>query len=151
MSLLIRGSQWWALKGAIIFLSFFLPGSRTLRPFGVIQHSESTDAMGGGADAWWLFQRLRAGQGGWLPRKAILSHAGSPLCLTIWGQRGRVGVVRRKKGRREGGKRREMKRKKGGEREKERDLAHEHTQLGPSVLQRKKADTQARAARDQMS
>lgn len=48
MSLLIRGSQWWALKGAIIFLSFFLPGSRTLRPFGVIQHSESTDAMGGG-------------------------------------------------------------------------------------------------------
>lgn len=45
MSLLIRGSQWQALKGAIIFLSFFLPGSRTLRPFGVIQHSVSTDIM----------------------------------------------------------------------------------------------------------
>lgn len=45
MSLLIRGSQWQALKGAIIFLSFFLPGSRTLRPFRVIQHSVSTDIM----------------------------------------------------------------------------------------------------------
>lgn len=33
--------------------------------------------------------------------RAPLSHAGSPLCLTVWGQRGRVGVVRRKKGRRE--------------------------------------------------
>lgn len=34
---------------------------------------------------------------------------------------------------------------------RERDLTHEHSQLGPTVLQRKKPDTQARATRDQMS
>lgn len=37
------------------------------------------------------------------------------------------------------------------QRERERNLAHEHTQLGPTVLQRKKPDIQARAARDQIS
>lgn len=52
---------------------------------------------------------------------AILSHAGSPLCLTVWGQRERVGDVRRKKGRREGGERagKWRGRKNRGEKERE--------------------------------
>lgn len=99
-------------------------------------------SLKGRAHAW-----ARKRPGGW----QAADWEPTPEVQTLGRPWGSQGPVSCKRGQAHGQARPEVSRPAEGEREKERDLAHEHTQLGPSVLQRKKADTQARAARDQMS